>query len=425
MIEDLTTYLGDSPTPQHAVAAAADRLLDAGFAELDPGAAWPDGSAAGPAFVRRAGALIAWGAGDGTPHAPLRLVGAHTDSPGLRLRPHPDRTSVGWRSLGVEVYGGALWNSWLDRDLRLAGRLAVRDDTGAIRSVPVDTRRAVARVPQLAIHLDREVNSGGLRLDPQRHLAPVWGLESDGPGGVVAALAGDVGVDPDDVLGAELLLLDAQPPERHGWRGELLAAGRLDDLVSVWAGLRALLATASSGGSTVPVLVCWDHEEVGSETATGAAGSWLAGILERRVAALGGTRDELLRSLARSALASADVAHATHPNYPERHDPDHLLVAGGGPAVKHNANARYATDAGSAAAFVAACRSAGVPLQHYSHRNDLPCGSTVGPLVAAGLAVDTVDVGPAILSMHSARELVAVADVEAFVVALGAWMDPR
>jgi aspartyl aminopeptidase len=425
VIEDLTTYLEDAPTPHHAVSVAADRLLDAGFVELDPAGAWEAEAAAGQAFVRRDGALVAWGVGDGTPHAPLRLVGAHTDSPGLRLRPHPDRTSVGWRSLGVEVYGGALWNSWLDRDLRLAGRLAVRSGAGAIRSVPVDTRRAVARVPQLAIHLDREVNSGGLRLDPQRHLAPVWGLESDGPDGVVAALADEVGLDPAEVLGAELLLVDAQAPERLGWRGELLAAGRLDDLVSVWAGLRALLVTASSRGPVVPVLVCWDHEEVGSETATGAAGSWLAGILERRVAALGGTRDELLRSLAGSALASADVAHATHPNYPERHDPDHLLVAGAGPAVKHNANARYATDARSAAAFVDACRSAGVPLQHYSHRNDLACGSTVGPLVAAGLAVETVDVGPPILSMHSARELVAVADVEAFVVALGAWMDPR
>ncbi len=425
MIEDLTAYLEDAPTPHHAVAVARGRLLEAGFSELDPTGPWEAEAGEGPAFVRRGGALVAWGAGDGTPHAPLRLVGAHTDSPGLRLRPHPDRTSVGWRSLGVEVYGGALWNSWLDRDLRLAGRLVVREGTGALRSVLLDTRRAIARVPQLAIHLDREVNSGGLRLDPQRHLAPVWGLEPDGPDSVVEALAVENGIDPGDVLGAELLLVDAQGPERLGWRGELLAAGRLDDLVSVWAGLRALLATATSRSSTVPVLVCWDHEEVGSETATGAAGAWLAGILERRVAALGGTRDELLRSLAGSALASADVAHATHPNHPERHDPDHLLVAGGGPAVKHNANARYATDAGSAAAFVDACRSAGVPLQHYSHRNDLPCGSTVGPLVAAGLAVDTVDVGPPILSMHSARELVAVADVEAFVDALGAWLAPR
>ncbi len=421
LVRDLSRFLHGSPTPFHAVEQAASRLLDQGWVELARDAAWSPQQAAGPALVRRGGALVAWGPGDGAPGAPLRLVGAHTDSPGLRLRPRADGSRAGWRTLRVEVYGGALWNSWLDRDLRLAGRLAVVEPDGGVRTVLVDTVEGIARVPQLAIHLDREVNSAGLRLDPQRHLDPVWALERGDGTGVLQYLSELAGVEHSRVLGADVGLVDAQPPALLGAGRDLLASGRLDDLSCVWAGLRCLTATRAAGGPNVPILVCWDHEEVGSETSTGAAGTWLASVLERRAAALGGDRSEFLRSLAASRLVSADVAHAVHPNHVERHDHDHQLRPGGGPAVKHNANARYATDAPGAAGFVAACDAAGVPVQHYSHRNDLPCGSTVGPLVAAGLALDVVGVGPPILSMRSARERVAGGDVTAFVEALTAW----
>jgi len=416
----VAAFIDAAPSPFHATDVAAATLRSAGFAELDVVGRWDD-AASGPAFVRRDGSLVAWTDARGGPAGPLRIIGAHTDAPGLRIRPNPDRGRLGWRQVAVEVYGGALWNSWLDRDLRLAGRLAVADGTGTT-SVLVDSVRAVARVPQLAIHLDRDVNTSGLRLDPQQHLTPVWGLGEVRDGDVRAVLADLAGVPASSVLAWDVGFVDAQAPATIGADASFLSAGRLDDLLCVWAGLDALVAAVGVTGSSTAVLVLVDHEEVGSETATGAAGAWVGQVLERRSEALGGTRTDLLRALAGSVCLSADVAHAVHPNHPERHDPDHQLIAGGGPAVKFNANARYATTAVGAASFSRAAESAGVPVQHYSHRADLPCGSTIGPLTAAGLGVETVDVGAPILSMHSARELVAVADVELLRRSFQAWV---
>jgi len=421
---ELGTFIDASPTSLHAAAQVAARLDDAGFTALDPIVEWSAAQAAAPAYVLREGALVAWGVADDA-GTPLRLIGAHTDSPGLRLRPRADRSVAGWRQLGVEVYGGALVNSWLDRDLRLAGRLAIRESsTAGVRTTAhlVDTQVAVARVPQLAIHLDREVNTRGLLLDPQRDLSPVWGL-GDTPGDVIAHLAGRAGVDVGDVVAWDVALVDAQPSACLGERGELLAAARLDDLCCVWAGTRALIDSAANPVSTgaVAVLALHDHEEVGSTTSTGAAGTWTAQVLERRELALGGTRVDFLRSLSSSLLASADMAHATHPNRRERHEPDHHIRAGGGVVIKTNVNARYATASPGAAAFALACDAASVPVQQYSHRGDLPCGSTIGPIAAAGLAVETVDIGAPMLSMHSARELMACSDVDLLVGALRGW----
>ena len=427
----LIGFIDASPSPYHAVATASQLLDDAGFATLDPTEDWStaSGGSGGPAYVARDGALVAWVPGsDAGPDAPLRMIGAHTDSPGLRVRPRPDRSTGGWRQLGVEVYGGALRNSWLDRDLGLAGRVAVRgggpNGAAGTRHVAFRTGHAVMRVPQLAIHLDREISTDGLQLNPQQHLTPVWGLGESHEGDFRTWLADQVGVHADDVVAWEAVAFDVQPSAVIGAHSDLLAAPRLDDQACCWGALTALLAaaTASERPRSTSVVVLNDHEEIGSMTATGADGAWLEHVLERRVAGLGGSRTDLLRSLAGSLLLSADMAHATHPNYPERHEPGHWIRAGGGPVIKHNVNARYATDSRGAAAFRAACDAAGVAVQDYSHRGDLPCGSTIGPLTAARLAVDTVDVGMPMLSMHSARELMAVVDVTPMRAAFTAWL---
>lgn len=412
-VDDLLAYVSASPSPYHAVAEAARRLEDHGFAALDPTAAWP--AAPGRHLVARGGALVAWVVPPGAaPAAPFRIVGAHTDSPNLRIKPRPDVGSVGWQQLAVEVYGGALWNSWLDRDLGLSGRVVV---AGAEAPLLVRVDEPLLRIPQLAIHLDRDVNGGGLKLNPQQHLTPVWGVGPVREGDFRAFLAEVVAEQHPPhagaaIVGWDLMVHDLTPPTRLGRRRELVASPRLDNLLSCWAGVTGLIdaGEGTAEGDPVAVLCLYDHEEVGSTSATGADGALLAHVLERTVLARGGSREDHLRALAGSLCASADGAHATHPNFPERHEPGHLVAIDGGPVVKVNANQRYATDGATAAALVACCEAAGLPHQVFVGRNDQPCGSTIGPLTAARLGIPTVDVGVAQLSMHSARELCGVDD---------------
>lgn len=414
----LSSYIDESPTPWHAAEHAAELLAEHGFVRLDPTAVWRD--VPEHALVVRDGSLVAWSGVPGARPGSVRFIGAHTDSPDLRIRPRPDTGNAGFRQLAVEVYGGALVNSWLDRDLTVAGRVAVADPraTEGIGHRLFHHREPLLRVPQLAIHLDREVDNG-LKLDRQRHLSPVWGLGEPDEGGFREFVAEATGVSPEHVLGWDAACADAVPPALLGRNRELLAAPRLDNLCSCFGAVTALAGVDPGGAPSVVVL--YDHEEVGSTSATGAVGAWLAQVLERCAVAAGGSRETLLASLAGSLLLSADMAHATHPNYPERHEPAHWVRMGGGPVIKHNANHRYATDARGAAAFRRAAAEVGVPVQDYSHRGDLPCGSTIGPLAAAGLALDTVDVGMAQLSMHSARELMAAGDVATMCDVFGAW----
>ncbi len=421
-VDDLLGFLAAGTSPYHAVAEVAARLDASGFTRVDLADGW---SQPGLGYVVRGGAIIAWAMAPATePWTPIRLVGAHTDSPNLRLKPHPDLHSAGWAQLGVEVYGGALWNSWLDRDLGLSGRLAVADGPDRVREVLVRVDEPLARIPQLAIHLDRNVNETGLKLNPQVHLTPVWGAGPAARTDMIAFLAGRAGVIPDQVLGWDVMLHDLTPPSRLGGFAELVSSARLDNLVSCWAATRALVDAAAAGVEPryVAVVSLFDHEEVGSNTATGADGALLEQVLERLVTARGGVRDDLLRAYAGSVCVSADMAHATHPNYPERHDAAHPVVIGGGPVVKVNANQRYATDATTSAIFVQACEKAGVPHQSFVSRNDQPCGSTIGPLTAARLGIATVDVGVPQLSMHSARELCGAEDPVWLAAALGAFL---
>ncbi|OBG30301.1 M18 family aminopeptidase [Mycobacterium sp. 852002-51057_SCH5723018] len=411
----LCEFIDASPSPFHVCATVAARLGAAGFTELGEADRWPEKP--GRYFTVRAGSLVAWNS-DG-PQAPFRVVGAHTDSPNLRVKQHPDRLVAGWRVVALEPYGGAWLNSWLDRDLGISGRLSVRDGAGiAHRLVRIDD--PILRVPQLAIHLAEDRKS--LTLDPQRHLNAVWGV-ADQPGRFVDYVAERAGVAPSDVLAADLMTHDLTPSSVIGADASLLSAPRLDNQASCYAGLEALLAAQPSG--FLPVLVLFDHEEVGSSSDHGAQSNLLSTVLERIVLTAGGDRQDFLRRLPASLLASADMAHATHPNYPERHEPGHLIDINGGPVLKVHPNLRYATDGRTAAGFELACRQARVGLQRYEHRADLPCGSTIGPLAAARTGIPTVDVGAPQLAMHSARELMGAHDVDAYAAALQAFLSPR
>ena len=400
-VDDLRAFLDASPSPFHAAATTSGRLRDAGFTEVELGADWSDLPADG--FVVRDGAVIAWRAPDGaTATTPFRLAGAHTDSPCLRVKPAPDEGVFGWRQLNVEVYGGILFNSWLDRDLGLAGRVVTSD--GEQLLVCVD--EAVARVPQLAVHLDRGVNDTGLKLDPQQHLMPVWGTTAASDTRFRDWIAERAGCE--HPVFWELCLYDVQPAAVLGHDRSLLASGRLDNLLSCWAALDALIA--SEPADAVAMIVLNDHEEVGSSSTTGAGGPFLEWVLERHVASRGGSRDDLLRATAGSSCISADNAHAVHPNYPDRHDQAHGPIVNQGPAIKINSNQRYATSATTAASFRRACEIADVAVQTFVSRNNMPCGSTIGPITATRLGIDTVDVGVPQLSMHSARELCGTGD---------------
>lgn len=451
-IEDFARFIQASPSSYHAAAELARRLEEAGFTGLDEGADW-SAQAAEPAadaapgrfFVVRDGAVIAWvqPAASG-PTTPFRILGAHTDSPGFKLKPKPTTGAHGWLQAGVEVYGGPLLNSWLDRELELAGRLVTRDGrVHLVRTGPF------LRIPQLAIHLDRGVNDG-LSLDKQRHTQPVWGVGDASQADLLGHLAGIAGVKAADVAGYDILTADTAAPARFGLNGALFASGRMDNLSSVYAALVALIEVASRGAapessegaegsaqntgggrgrgaaasvSHISVLAAFDHEELGSETRSGASGPFLADVLSRIGEGLGASQGQQLQAFAGSWCVSADAGHAVHPNYPERHDPAVRPLAGGGPLLKINANQRYATDAAGAALWVRACAAAEVPFQEFVSNNTVPCGSTIGPLTATRLGIRTVDVGVPLLSMHSARELVHVDDAVALSRAITAFLD--
>lgn len=408
-------FIDASPSPFHVCATAAQRLRDAGFTELAETDSW---QATGKFFTVRAGSLVAWNTERTHPDAPFRVVGGHTDSPNLRVKQHPDRVVAGWQVVALQPYGGAWLNSWLDRDLGISGRLSVRRGS-TIEHLLVRIDDPILRVPQLAIHLSEDRK--GVSPDPQRHVNAVWGL-GERPGSFLRFVAERAGVEPDALLGFDLMTHDLALSAITGAGGEFVSAPRLDNQATCYAGLEGFLAADAVGH--VPVLALFDHEEVGSTSDHGAQSELLPTVLERIVLAAGGTREDFLRRLAGSMVASGDMAHATHPNYPDRHEPGHLIAVNAGPVLKVQPNLRYATDGRTAAAFALACEQAGVPLQRYEHRADLPCGSTIGPMTSARTGIPTVDVGAAQLAMHSAREFMGAKDVAAYAAALRAFLSP-
>lgn len=421
ILEDLLAFLGASPTPFHAVASATERLEAAGFSTIAETDAWTDLAPGRYALVHGGSTLVAFVLPEGRRISGFRIVGAHTDSPNLRLKPKPEYTKEGYAQLGVEVYGGVLLNSWLDRDLSLAGRVFVRDGH-RLEARLVRFTRPMLRVAQLAIHLDRDVNEG-LKLNRQEHLAPIFGLARDGAKDLLALLADELGVPRDAIAGTDLMLYDVVPPTLGGREDELIFSGRLDNLAMCHAGLAALIDAAPRAGAEdlVPVVALFDHEEVGSESAYGAQSAFLPRALERIVLGRGGSREDYHRALAGSLCISADMAHAVHPNYEGRHEARHKPVLNGGPVIKVNSQQRYATSASTAALFRHLCERAEVPVQQYAHRTDLPCGSTIGPISATLLGIRTVDVGNPMLSMHSIRELGGAKDPAMMTKVLSAF----
>ena len=427
-LADLASFVRASPSSFHAVAEAARRLTAAGFVERVESEEWPLGP--GQHFAVRDGAIVAWVMPESAVSTtPFRIVGAHTDSPGFKLKPKPTTAQHGWLQAGVEVYGGPLFNSWLDRELEFAGRLVFDDGTSAlVRTGPF------LRFAQLAVHLDRGVNSDGLTLNPQQHLNPVIGVGDAADTDVIAHLATLAGRAGSDVVGYDIVTADTAEPRVFGLDGALFASGRLDNLSSVHAGLVALIAVASAAVlsaavssiavPSIAVFAAFDHEEVGSETRSGAAGPFLESVLARIGSVSTASTSDRARAFADSWCLSADAGHAVHPNYPERHDPANRPVVNRGPLLKINANQRYATDAFGAAEWARSCRQAGVDYQEFVSNNAVACGSTIGPITATRLGIRTVDVGIALLSMHSARELCGADDPAALCSALRAFLAP-
>ncbi|QNE89561.1 M18 family aminopeptidase [Corynebacterium incognita] len=405
---DFLDFIQASPSSYHAAAEVARRLEASGFTNVDESAHWADGP--GGYYFIRGGAVMAWWIPEeASPESGFRIVGSHTDSPGFVLKPSPNSSVAGWQRVAVEVYGGPILHSWFDRELVAAGQVVLTD--GSTRLVNTGP---VLRIPNLAIHLER---SNEFKPDKQQHLMPVLTVGETTMTGVIAE---QLGVNEADIAAFNMITADAQRGEVFGGEAEFIAAGRMDNLSSVYASLRALESAVASGdlGHDVAVLAAFDHEEVGSATRFGAAGPLLETVLQRIALSLGAGEEERFRMFARSSCVSADAAHSVHPNYAVKHDPDHHPIIGGGPVTKINANQRYASHAGTIALWENACRAAGVSVQRFVGHNEVPCGSTIGPITATRLGIDTVDVGVPMLSMHSAREMVGLADQAAFEQAL-------
>ncbi|WP_053234147.1 M18 family aminopeptidase [Sandaracinus amylolyticus] len=424
--DDLISYVNASPTPWHAVGETIRRLETAGYRRLDEAESWSVKPGDRVYVVRAGSSIAALEIGDAAPEtAGFRLIGAHTDSPNLRVKPNAQLKRSGQHQIGVEIYGGVLLYTWLDRDLALAGRVMVRAGN-ALDARLVRFDRAMLRVPSLAIHLDRAVNTEGLVLNAQSHMVPLLALESGGALDFKALLADAVRRDGEslaagDVLAFELCAYDVVPATRGGVRGEYVFAPRLDNLASCHASLAALLDAPAAPHVTRGVFL-FDHEEVGSMSAQGADGPFLRDVLTRVCEAHPkSSRDALPRALARSFFVSADMAHALHPNYADKHEPQHQPQLGGGPVIKSNANQRYATDAEGQARFEMWCAEADVTPQRFVTRTDLACGSTIGPITAAGLGMRVVDVGNPMLSMHSCREMSGAADVAKMIAVMRAF----
>lgn len=416
---DLCAFLDRSPTPFHAAREAASRLEAAGFREIGERDAWS--LAPGDRrYLLRGGTLIAFAVGSESPAAGgFRMIGAHTDSPNLRVKPNGDLSRSGYQQVGVEVYGGAIHATWTDRDLSIAGRVLLRGTQG-VEARLVDLARPVARVPNLAIHLNRGVNKEGLVLNEQKHLVPILGLGKEGA--LRASIARSLEISADDILSYDLSFYDTEKAVIGGLDGEFVFSARLDNLASCHAATSALAASTASA-KTTRLIALYDHEECGSRSMAGAAGSVLRDTVARILEAHPDRQPQALgRAMASSLLVSADMAHGIHPNYPDQHEPNHAPHVNRGMVIKSNSNQSYATDGASAAQFELFCQEAGFSPQKFVVRSDLPCGSTIGPITAAELGIATVDVGAPMLSMHSCREMCGTLDVhlaiEAFKQAL-------
>ncbi|MCI0507881.1 MAG: M18 family aminopeptidase [Gammaproteobacteria bacterium] len=408
-ITDLLDFIEDSPTPFHAVQNMKNMLSENGFAELKESDSWSLLPGQNYYVTRNGSSIIAFrtGATD-VVNSGVRMVGAHTDSPCLKVKPTPEIVQKGYLQLGVEVYGGALFSPWFDRDLSLAGRVNYATKYHQLETALIDFKDPIAVIPSLAIHLNRTVHEART-INPQKELLPIilqakeeeprdfrellkMQMLSENPESTV-----------DEVLDYDLYFYDTQPPAIVGLDEEFICSARLDNLLSCFVGLVSLI---QAGNKFTSLLICNDHEEVGSMSAAGAQGTFLRSVLERLVS----DPQKFSRMIHQSILVSADNAHGVHPNYVDKHDETHGPVLNKGPVIKVNANQRYATNSRTSAVFRHLCKKADVPVQSFSMRNDMACGSTIGPITATELGVQTIDVGVPQFAMHSVRETAGVKD---------------
>lgn len=396
--QGLLRFLAHSPTPFHATSQMSFALDDAGFIKLQESDVWDLEPHQGYYITRNDSSIIAWRQPDSFVKG-IRMVGAHTDSPCLKVKPSPELHRNGYVQLGVEVYGGALLNPWFDRDLSLAGRVTYRQSDGQLVNELVDFVTPIATIPSLAIHLDREANSDRT-VNPQLHLPVLMG-QSEVKQDFRALLKSNLSDQTDlvkEVLDYELSFYDVQPPAFIGLRHEFLASARLDNLLSCYIGLQSLLL---SEPGEAQVLVCTDHEEVGSASACGAQGPMLTQWLERLMP----DNESRFRMITQSMMISVDNAHGIHPNYRDKHDENHGPILNAGPVIKINSNQRYATNSETSAMFRALASDLDLPVQSFVVRSDMGCGSTIGPITATEVGVRTLDIGVPQFAMHSIREL--------------------
>ncbi|SFM21161.1 M18 family aminopeptidase [Nitrosomonas communis] len=415
--QHLLDFIDNSPSPWHGVASIETAIKAFQFVRLDETAKWALQAGGCYYVVRDDSSIVLFVLGRKTPaDAGFKIIGAHTDSPGLRIRPNVATASDGIARLGVETYGGPILATFTDRDLSLAGRISYADEQGRLAHKLVRFEQPLLRLPNLAIHMNRGVNEDGLKLHKQNELPLLFAqLASDQLPQTyfLTLLAQAADISASQILSWDLAVYDTQKGTFWGANHEFYANSQIDNLASCHAGLQALLddSVLNHAEST---LVCafFDHEEIGSESHVGAAGSFLADVLQRISIATSPDREDTARALAQSFLISADMAHAYHPNFPAAYDADHKVFVNKGPVIKSNANRRYSSESISIARFIQWCEEAGIPYQRYSHRSDLPCGSTIGPITSAKLGIRSVDVGCPMWAMHSIRESAGVQDHE-------------
>lgn len=399
----LMDFIALSPTPFHAVEGMMYKLECAGYRRLYEADIWQLESNQGYFVTRNDSSIIAFKLGDDPVAHGINMVGAHTDSPCLKVKPEPDILKTGYYQLGVEVYGGALLNPWFDRDLSLAGRINFIDEDNDLESVLINFEDAIAIIPSLAIHLDREANKNR-SINPQTDIPPILlklsPTEGDDKPSFKNILLDKIkdATSAVEVLDYELSFYDIQEPAYIGLNQDFIASARLDNLLSCYTGLTAMTETSNNGSK---LLVCSDHEEVGSASACGAQGPFLQSVLER----IAGSHENTVRMIDKSIMVSADNAHAVHPNFSDKHDNNHGPEINQGPVIKTNANQRYATNSDTSALFKHLCKQANVPVQQFVVRTDMACGSTIGPITASKTGVKTIDVGVPTFAMHSIREL--------------------
>lgn len=412
--KELISFIDNSPSPFHVVHNLKNTLKDNGFIDLDPKSRWELKKNGRYFTVVNDSALIAFVIGEeNVEEQGFRMIAAHTDSPGFKLKPFPDMRVKDYIKLNTESYGGPILHTWLDRPLSIAGRVALRSQNPFIPTKKlIDFKEPIVIIPSLSIHMNRTVNEG-VKFNKQKDTLPLLGVVNDEFGEknrILRLIAQNLDVKIEEILDFDLILYPVEKGLITGMNKEFISSPKLDDLAMVHAGLKAIISARQTSG--INVLVCYDNEEIGSATKQGADSPMLPYVLERILLSLGKGREDYFRALSNSFMISADMAHALHPNYEEKQDPTHHPLINGGPVIKINADQKYATDADTSAVYQEICQKAGVPVQKFVNRSDELGGSTIGPISATQLGIRCIDVGNPMLSMHSVRELGGVLDHE-------------